>query len=125
MLTGFLRIVVPACCASGDGFTLFNRGLAAAIGVDMEAVLAGRQRLQVWRKLQAFRGFADFNATDSLTDALAGDKIDIDAFTGRLRACARGQGKYGENTSLHNTSLMALSLLSVGHCGDDGVYGTS
>jgi len=42
MLTGFLRIVVPACCASGDGFTLFNRGLAAAVGMDMEAVLAGR-----------------------------------------------------------------------------------
>ena len=115
MLSCFLRIVVPTGCASGDGFALFNRGLAATVGVNMEAVLAGRQRLQIRRKLQSFRGFADFNATDSLTDTLAGNKIDIDAFTGRLRACARGQGKYGENTSLHNTSLMALSLLSVGH----------
>lgn len=54
MLSGFLRIVVPAGCASDDGFALFNRGLAAAVGVDMEAVLAGRQRLQVWRKLRPF-----------------------------------------------------------------------
>jgi hypothetical protein len=42
MFTGLLRIVMSACRAGGDGFTLFNRRLAAAVGMNMKAVLAGR-----------------------------------------------------------------------------------
>ena len=59
MLTGILRIVdarLPTPAATG--FTIFDGWLAAAVGMNMEAVLAGRQRFQVWRKLQTFRGFS-------------------------------------------------------------------
>lgn len=57
MLSGVLRIVMSAGCASGDGFTFFDGRLAATVGVNMEAVLAGRQRFQVRSKLKTFRGF--------------------------------------------------------------------
>jgi len=105
MLAGVMRIEMAASRFRRRGFPLFHRWLAATFGMNMKAMLAGRQGFQIRRKFQPFVGFADFNATNRLTYPLRGNKVHLHFFTGGLRPGTHQQRQHSQTKTRHRTSF--------------------
>lgn len=50
MLAGILWVQMTTSGFCGNRFAVFNRGLAATVGMNVKTILARRQRFKVWGK---------------------------------------------------------------------------